>query len=252
MTGFPFQKRATMNQQPDKIFRDKLGGFRKNPPSPAWARIEGNLIKKNSRAFWLKIAASLLLISIAFTWVFVGNRTNPPLLSPTAAVTRSTPPVVNQLGGSRDSLKTLPKGSIAVTEKKAMPPLRKKKSLSIENIDPNVDPAERNGAALTEQMMAVTIYPVNDTLPSPAKKEDTSKRVRIVFTAGEINEKYLDKNSLAEATREDKKPSTLRRVLDKAYDLKHNQDPLGELRQKKNEILALHFKNEKQRNQNRQ
>jgi hypothetical protein len=57
---------------------------------------------------------------------------------------------------------------------------------------------------------------------------------------------------LAEATPELKKPSTLKKLLDKAYDLKHNQDAFGELRQKKNEILALNFKNEKQqRNQNR-
>lgn len=252
MTGFQFLKLATMNQQPDKIFRDKLGGFQKSPPSPAWARIERNLVKKNNRVFWLKIAASLLLISIALTWVFVGNRTNPPLLSPTAAVTRSTPPVANQQEDSNDSLKTLPKKSITLTEKKATPPLRKKKSLSIENIEPIVNPAERNGAGLTDQMIAVATHQENDTLPPAAKKEDTSKGVRIVFTAGEINDKYLDKNSLAEATREDRKPSTLQRVLDKAYDLKHNQDPLGELRQKKNEILALHFKNEKQRNQNRQ
>jgi hypothetical protein len=42
----------------------------------------------------------------------------------------------------------------------------------------------------------------------------------------------------------------LRKLLDKAYDLKHNQDPLGDLRQKKNEIFALNFKNDKQRSEN--
>jgi hypothetical protein len=60
----------------------------------------------------------------------------------------------------------------------------------------------------------------------------------------------LNKNSLAEATPAEKKPSTFKRVLNKALELKHNQDPIGDLREKKNEILALNFKNEK-RSKNR-
>jgi hypothetical protein len=66
-----------------------------------------------------------------------------------------------------------------------------------------------------------------------------------------VNAKYLDKKSLAEATSNEKKPSRLRKLLDKAYDLKHNQEPFADLRQKKNEILALNFKNEKQPSQNK-
>jgi hypothetical protein len=75
--------------------------------------------------------------------------------------------------------------------------------------------------------------------------------VTLIYSAEEVNEKYLNKKALAEATSDNKKPSTLRKLFDKAYDLKHNQDPFGDLRQKKNEILALNFKNEKQRSQNK-
>jgi hypothetical protein len=53
-----------------------------------------------------------------------------------------------------------------------------------------------------------------------------------------------------DATPEDKKPSTFKKLLSRAYDLKNNQDPIGELRQKKNEILALNFKKDK-RGQNK-
>jgi hypothetical protein len=74
----------------------------------------------------------------------------------------------------------------------------------------------------------------------------------LVLNAEEVNEKYLHKkNSEGDATSENKKSSTLQRLLSKVSDLKHNQDPFGELRQKKNEILALNLKSEKQRNQNR-
>jgi hypothetical protein len=75
------------------------------------------------------------------------------------------------------------------------------------------------------------------------------KKIVITITAAE-SEKYLDKVALAEATSDEKKPSTFQKLLKKADDLKNNQDPFGELRQRKNEILALNFKNEK-RGQNK-
>ena len=71
----------------------------------------------------------------------------------------------------------------------------------------------------------------------------------MTITSEETN-KYLNENALAEATSEEKKSSTLKKLLKKANDLKNNQDPFGDLRQKKNEILALNFKNEK-RGQNK-
>ena len=66
--------------------------------------------------------------------------------------------------------------------------------------------------------------------------------MKIIFAAEDIDTKYLDKKALAEATSDAKKSSTLKKLLDKAYDLKYNQDPFGDLRQKKNEILALNFR----------
>lgn len=71
----------------------------------------------------------------------------------------------------------------------------------------------------------------------------------LVFNARET-EAYLDKNSVDDATEEGKDASTFKKLLQKARDLKTNQDPLGDLRLKKNEILALNFKNDK-RGQNK-
>jgi hypothetical protein len=79
--------------------------------------------------------------------------------------------------------------------------------------------------------------------------EQETQNITLVYSAKEVDD-YLDKNALAQATSKDKKPSTLKKLLQKANDLKNNQDPFGELRQKKNEILALNFKNEK-RGQNK-
>jgi hypothetical protein len=98
-------------------------------------------------------------------------------------------------------------------------------------------PVPENSVAKTES--AIAALRVND-----------QRSVTLIFNAEQVNEKFLNKNSIVEATPEEKKPSTLRKLLDKAYDLKHNQDPLGDLRQKKNEIFALNFKNDKQRSEN--
>ena len=78
----------------------------------------------------------------------------------------------------------------------------------------------------------------------------TQQSTTIVFSAEEVNEKYLTDKPVAEATSEAKESSTLRKLLDKAYDLKNNQDPIGDLRQKKYEILAMNFKHQKQRDEN--
>jgi hypothetical protein len=74
---------------------------------------------------------------------------------------------------------------------------------------------------------------------------ESPQNVTIIFTTEEVNEKYLAKNTDAEATPTSEETSGLRKLLDKAYDLKTNRDFLGELRQKKNEILAMNFKNDK-------
>jgi hypothetical protein len=87
--------------------------------------------------------------------------------------------------------------------------------------------------------------------PVVAQVESKTSHISIVITATEADEKYLNKKSLADATSEEKKSSTLRKLLDTAYDLKNNQEPFGDLRQKKNEILALNFKSDKQRSQNK-
>jgi hypothetical protein len=54
-----------MNQQPDKLFRERLAGLNRPAPSSAWSRVEANLDKKKSKGLWLKIAASLLILFVA-------------------------------------------------------------------------------------------------------------------------------------------------------------------------------------------
>jgi len=73
---------------------------------------------------------------------------------------------------------------------------------------------------------------------------NTSKSVTLTYSTADVSA-YLNKNTEDEATEDERKQSTLKKLLQKANDLKTNQDPFGELRQRKNEILALNFMNDK-------
>ena len=95
-------------------------------------------------------------------------------------------------------------------------------------------------------LVETVIQPQIEDTSVAAKPEP--QKITLVYTAKDVEE-YLDKKYLAEATSESKKSSTLTKLLKKANDLTNNQDPFGELRQKKNEILALNFRSEKQRGQ---
>ena len=82
-------------------------------------------------------------------------------------------------------------------------------------------------------------------------QDDTPKNFKLVIEAGEVNEKYLTKRTVAKATSQDDNSSGIKKLLDKANDLKNNQDPFGDLRHMKDEILALNFQSNKKQEQNK-
>ena len=79
------------------------------------------------------------------------------------------------------------------------------------------------------------------------KKYEPVNTTTILISAEEVNAKYLNEPFIADATPENKKSSKLRDLFEKAQDM----DPIGEIRQLKNEVLALNFKSEKKGERNR-
>lgn len=251
-----------MNQQPDKLFRDKLQGYQKPAPSDAWSRIADPLHKKSNRDLWFKIAASFVLLTVATFLLFpiqhkpVHNTISEKAISSkkeelpkSKEITLPSKPLQPFLEQKKNSLPAKQKAENKIKE------VKKKK-----NMTPAKKPEINNGEVLTslKESDPVITSDVSETENAFALNEPHTEQagkkgrsVILIYSAKEVNEKYLNKNALVEATTEDKKPSTLRKLLDKAYDLKHNQVPLGDLRLKKNEILALNFKSDKQRNQNK-
>jgi hypothetical protein len=251
-----------MNQQPDKLFQEKLSAYTRPVSSNAWNRIENRLDKKNNRGLWLKVAAAILLLAVAafILWPAKEDKIlQRPLakkqpeqkISPVDVPKASLPekePIASVTPLKKESKeksaknkKPLPNNQSQASEKIAVAQLHLKEQREAKEVEIEKENAVEQVEVITENK--TTLADNNTTVQTPG--------VTLIYSAEEVNEKYLNKKSLAEATSEEKKPSTLRKLLDKAYDLKHNQDPFGDLRQKKNEILALNFKNEKQRSQNK-
>jgi hypothetical protein len=246
-----------MKQQPDNFFREKLEGFQRPAPAGAWDRIESRLEKKNKvSGIWWKIAASLLLLATLTYWLLPETGTSTEQTLAQSETAPSVPEVkTNKPTGQEVPVQNSKEPDI-VSDKKVS---QREKNLNQKNkttkikIKPTLehkqktpdsfeDTADLNNVILQQESVTPTVADTSD----PMLQE---KNITLKFSAEETN-RYLNKNTLAQATSEGKKSSTLKKLLKKANDLKSNQDPFGDLREKKNEILALNFKNEK-RGQNK-
>ena len=239
-----------MNQQPDKLFREKLQNYQKPASLEAWSKLEAKLDRKKTRPMWIKIAASLLL-ALSVSALIFNNRIS------TTHVAEVDKPILHR--EAQQKIAPIKEAPVETDSNKDIKDvtLSKRKSTKqhTNSVPKKVYPKQQpaNDIAITENETVTELQnEVTPIVEAPTANVDQPQAtIVLVYSVNEVNEKYLVKNDTSQATTENKKPSTLQKLWSKAKDLKHNQDPFGELRQKKNEILALDFKKEEQRNQNR-
>ncbi|HOX82764.1 MAG TPA: hypothetical protein PLJ60_16685 [Chryseolinea sp.] len=248
-----------MKQQPDKLFREKLEGFQKPAPASAWDKIETNLDKQNSKGLWWKVAASLLLIAVSayLLWPKNVEQTEAPIANKNIEETKSIPASkekkVNEalpspIQNSVVPTEATPKNNVARIDKQKDQPKEKIQEPILamtETVTPTKDKSNEV-ATLTENVITPEVVATTEITT-----EKSGNYITLVVTAEEAN-KYLIKNTNSEATSDDTKTSSLRKLLNKASDLTNDQRPLADLRQMKDEILALNFDSKKQRGQNKQ
>jgi hypothetical protein len=246
-----------MNQQPDKLFRDKLEHFQKPISANAWSRVENNLDGRKARFPFLKIAAAITVIVGMGWWLMSKDSIETPRQAKVQhtnqkKIKKNVPPstaVISDAGKSLAEVKPKPDATIDLQAKKNSVP-HEQAVVKKEEIVNEGQPQSENIPIVAESEPQQEVDDDANALAvqnTPSLKSNT-----LVLSADEVNAKYLNQENLQDhATPDNKKTSTLQRLLNKVSDLKNNQDPLGDLRQKKDEILALNFKTEKQRNQNR-
>lgn len=246
-----------MSEQPDKLFHDKLHGYQRPVGPEVWKRISEAGAHRRRQIKWIRAAASILIITAAGILLYpliqhdrapVARRDHKTTPAP-----RSMPSTESRAGESQATQEneTAKDEASAITARpsalaKKNPP---KRSSSTSKQATSEEPGEIVASAVpAQEPQAVTAeHVLTENLSPEYRTSPQRKTVTIVFTAEEVNRKYLSRKNEAHATSAKKQPSTLRNLLDKAHDLKHNQDPLGEIRQKKDEILAMNFREDKQR-----
>lgn len=240
-----------MSQQPDKLFRQKLQNHYLQAPPAAWDKIEARLNKRRGKWIWAA-AAALLLITVAS--VLLRNLHEPSSLTasqtknPSPAETQSTDGNKREEAPAANELPT--EKRLAETKKTTHQPSSKRKPETAKitsDLRPEEDAKITPAQATFESTVILPEIEIEE--PSIAVSDEESnnvdKTVKVVMEADEVNKKYLADDVIVQATDDKRKPSKLQKLLNKAYDLKTNQDPFGELRQMKNEVLALNLKKEK-------
>lgn len=223
--------------QPDKLFQHKLSDYQRPAPHATWERIEATLDKPNSRLRWIKIAASIIVLAVATFLLWpTENADNKlsltgtnDLVKKTDAIKKNTinlpaPAIIYEKLLQKE---TKPHNMLYKKNKLSQTANVKKKTLAIENINPQVEQSE---------IEAPAVVAFSDT-QSP--KIPLSKK--IIYTAEEVNAKFIRKKLPSEATTEEEKTSGIQKLMGYAYNLKNNNNGMGDLRQKKDEILVLNF-----------
>jgi mannitol-specific phosphotransferase system IIBC component len=231
-----------MTSQPDKLFRDKLENFQQPAPTGAWDRIESNLVRPSHKLVWIRVAAGVALLATAAIVLW-------PAEKPETDIAKTT---TQNPSTKKDS---------------AQQQVDKKSESNNEPVNKQtetvVSPQEVNTVTLakTEKQSPVQqpIYTVQDSalvnpvyetnvLIAEIQPEENLKSKTIVYTADEVNSKFLKKKLPPEATSDNKDASGIQKLIGLAYAAKNSEAGLGDLRQKKDDILALNFSKKKGEN----
>jgi hypothetical protein len=220
-----------MTSQPDKLFRNKLENFQQSVPAAAWERIEAGLDKDQYKGLWMKIAAGLLLLSVA---AFLLWPTTAPENTHQVAST-------NQAIPENKSIEKNNKEEITPTIITEQAPVKKR--ITSKNKNEVIKKDEPVLVAGSTENNALIIEPTEIAVVAEINLIEKASSKTIVYTAEEVNAKFMRKKTPSEATAVAKKTSGIQKLMGLAYDLKNNNNGLGDLRQKKDEILALNFLN---------
>ncbi len=229
-----------MISQPDKLFRNKIENFQLQAPVAAWKRIEAGLDKTSYKWLWMKIAAGLLLLSVA---AFILWPTNTSISKQQLTnINNATPKTEGVRKTNSETIVPSVTSEQDIVQKNVTP-----KNRIVEKVKP-VLVTESNEAAKENISVPIIepteIVPLTQVAVIVTNSDEPTVSRTIVYSAEEVNLKYLRKKLPIEATTEAKKTSGIQKLMGLAYNLKNTDSGLGDLRQKKDEILALNFLNE--------
>lgn len=221
----------------DRLFKEKLAEHSLTPRPQAWEKLEGQLSKKNKSILWMRLAAAVAVVGL-LTFVILNRQTTTTneLATTTPAVTK---PEV-KMTAPVESKNTEPEKQEqkVVRSKQAVPaPKTVQEELpSVASMPTQVETIAQVEFEKTEVVAEV---------PTPVKKSIVLVYELPTITAAAQAPAPVETVVVAG----DEKQTGFQKILETAKDVKNSDNPWGELREAKNELLALDFKKDKNRNQ---
>jgi hypothetical protein len=224
-----------MSNKIDKLFNGKLADHSLTPSAEAWSRIESGLSKKNKFVIVWRVAAVFVLLGLLTgSWFYWQSKQNDSVtrLATKAPVTKEIPPEVKETKvAPLQKTESAPQVAADANQAKNKPVTHEKKKLMQQ---PQV------AINKPEPMKMEEIQPIKIKTAEVTQVAKTEKPIVIVFTLEPVTQ---NTTAVAQAT-ETEKPA-LKKIWDKALDIKNGDIELGGLRMAKNELFALDFRKDK-------
>jgi hypothetical protein len=228
-----------MTSQPDKLFRDKLENFQQPAPARAWDRIESNLVRPVHKLPWVRVAAGVALLAAAAIVLWPSEKPESEI-----AKTPTENSVVKKDTAQQSADKKSETKEAAKKQQKQVVPLLQENTITLAKTE-KPSPVQQTTNTLQDSVLTMPVYETNKLI-AEAQPEQQNKT--IVYSADEVNSKFLKKKLPPEATPDNKEASGIQKLIGLAYAAKNSEAGLGDLRQKKDDILALNFSKKKGEN----
>jgi hypothetical protein len=229
----------------DKFFKDKLEEHQLAPSPMAWTKVEERLVKKNKTLIWLRWAASIALAGLlTFFLINQQSENEAPAL---VEMKKEAAPAEMQKPNAVAPAETIAEGSQKSEEKKEPRVVTNRKNRAPIQVPAKLESTVAALEPLETQPVVAMQEPEKTVEPAQPEVKEVSKAVVLIYSLPSRPTVQLDGATLASNT--DEKQTGIQKLWEAAKDVKNSDNPWGELREAKNELLALDFKKDKNRNQ---
>lgn len=231
-----------MTSQPDKLFRDKLENFQQPAPAGAWDRIENNLVRPAHKLVWIRVAAGVALLAASTIVLWPSEKPETEI----AKTTTEKSPAKNNSAQQNVEKKSETHEAVEQQAEPVVPP-QAVNTVTLAKTE-KLPPVQQTTDTVNDSASISPVPETNVFMAEVQVQEEELGSKTIVYTADEVNSKFLKKKLPPEATLNSKDASSMQKLIGLAYAAKNSEATLGDLRHKKDDILALNFGKKKGEN----
>jgi hypothetical protein len=242
----------------DKIFHDKLAQHERPVSAEAWGRISNGLQSKKQKGiyFWMQLAAGLSLVAVAAAYLLLKDLNNGELIAPEIAQSEISKEPENIQEVEIAEVIALPQ--LHENANTITPEANQSKQIVVrQSVKPNQIAAENTkeliaAAEITTQQENIDVAEPAGILLTNLPDDKTALatelkakpiNINIVLTGKATNSDLIASTSYQD---EEKQGigSKMKKIFDKAQEIKYSEGALADLRMAKDDFLSLDLKKE--------